>query len=387
MRRYCLLMVILCVALFMQTVAAENRPDSEAFPEIRARLARLVEQKEYSGAVTMIVSPKGVLHLNAVGEADVDQHLPMKTDSIFFIASMTKPITGLAVCKLEEEGKLKLDDLVEKYIAEFSQLKNAEGEPVQVTILQLLTHTSGLREADRTQTHHLLTLEELIPYYVSAPVQFQPGTQWKYCQSSIDTAGRIVEILSGLPFDEYLAREFFEPLGMADTTFFLNEAQVPRLAQTYRRTKDGRLEVEKNHLLLRFGKSPGKRDRVPFPSMGLFSTAPDYARLCRMLLNEGELDGRRLLKPETVRRYHTVHTQELLTTPGNGWGVGVAVVREPQGITAKLSPGTFGHGGAYGTQSWIDPERKVAWVLMVQRSDFSNAARRAFHDVFFSQLP
>jgi len=386
----------LCVAVSGQIARAEGQTAPQqipGFPEVQEQLARLVEQKEIAGAVATVVTPSQVLHLSAVGQANIEKQIPMQTNSICFIASMTKPITGLAVCKLEEEGKLKLDDPVSKYIPEFKELKNKEGEPVEVTILQLLTHTSGLQEIDRSKTHHLLTLKELIPYYVEKPIQFQPGTQWKYCQSSINTAGHIVEIVSGVPFDEYLAREFFEPLKMVDTTFYLTEAQLPRLVETYRRNDNGELEREKNHLLLMFGKEPAKRDRTPFPNMGLYSTAPDYARLAQMLLNQGELDGKRILKPETVKRFRTMHTPAELSTaftPGNSWGVATCVVRNPQGITAQLSPGTFGHGGAYGTQVWIDPERNIAWVLMVQRSNFKNGdasvAREVFQEGFLPKL-
>ncbi len=362
------------------------------FPNVHEQLNALVKQNEISGAVTAVVTPDRVLHLDAVGFADIEKQTPMQPNTIFWIASMTKPVAGLAICKLEEEGKLKLEDPVSKYIPEFKELKNAKGEPVEVTILQLLTHTSGLQEADRGRTHHLMTLKEFIPHYVQKPVHFQPGTQWKYCQSSINTAGHIVEVLTGDSFDEYVKREFFEPLKMVDTTFYLNDEQATRLAEAYRRTEEGKLVPEQVHYLLRYGKLAERRDRAPYPNAGLFTTAPDYARLAQMLLNEGELDGRRYLKPETVQRFRTMHTAPELTTgftTGNSWGVGTCVVREPQGITAKLSPGTFGHGGAYGTQIWIDPVKKQAWVLMVQRSNFKNGdasvARQAFQDAFLSE--
>jgi len=389
-------MVFTCVPLLSPQGHAEDRaptkPDS-GFPEVHQELAKLVEQHEIAGAVTVVVTKDQVLHRDTVGLQNIEKNIPMQPNSIFFIASMTKPITGLAVCKLEEAGKLKLEDPVSKYIPEFKNLKNAAGEPVEVTILQLLTHTSGLQEIDRSKTHQLLTLKELIPYYVEKPVHFQPGTQWKYCQSSINTAGHIVELLSGMSFDEYVSKEIFEPLKMADTTFYLTDEQRPRLAEAYRRTDAGTLEVEQNHLLLMFGKDPAKRDRTPFPNMGLFSTAPDYARFCQMLLNGGELDGKRIVKPETVLRFRTMHTPEEMSTaftPGNSWGVAVCVVRHPQGITADLSPGTYGHGGAYGTQAWIDPVRGVAWVMMVQRTNFKNGdasnARDAFQKAILPKL-
>jgi CubicO group peptidase (beta-lactamase class C family) len=185
-----------------------------------------------------------------------------------------------------------------------------------------------------------------------------------------------------MPFEEFLEQRLFAPLGMKDTTFYLSEEQLPRLATSYRRTDDGTLEP----IPIRFldGKSPTSRDRFPAGNGGLFSTAPDYARFCQMILNGGELDGRRYVSPESVKLMTSVQTDGLKTgfTEGNGWGLGWCVVREPQGVTESHSPGSFGHGGAYGTQAWIDPVKKRIQILMVQRANFPNSdasdVRRAF---------
>ena len=177
---------------------------------------------------------------------------------------------------------------------------------------------------------------------------------------------------------------------MKDTTFYLNEKQLPRLARSYRRTSQGELESAEVSIL--HGQSPTSRDRFPAANGGLFSTAIDYARFCQMVLNGGELDGRRYLKPESAKLMTTVQTGDLKTgfTEGNGWGLGCCVVREPQGVTAMLSPGTFGHGGAYGTQAWIDPVKKRIYILMVQRANFPNSdaseLRRAFQEAASSAL-
>ena len=193
-----------------------------------------------------------------------------------------------------------------------------------------------------------------------------------------------------MPFDQFVERRLFGPLGMKDTTFYLTEEQLPRLATSYRRTDKGELEATEISIL--YGKAPTSRDRFPAANGGLFSTAPDYARFCQMILNGGELDGRRYLKPESVKLMTTVQTGDLKTgfTPGNGWGLGWCVVREPQGVTAMLSPGTFGHGGAYGTQAWIDPVKKRIYILMIQRADFPNSdasdVRRAFQEAASSAL-
>jgi CubicO group peptidase (beta-lactamase class C family) len=297
---------------------------------------------------------------------------------------MTKPITATAVLMLQDEGKLSVDDPVAEYLPEFARLKAAEGEPARVTIRHLLTHTSGLAEITPDEARDLKTLAEVIPLYVAKPVQFAPGTKWLYCQSGINTAARIVEVLSGETFDRFLERRLFTPLGMEDTTFYLSDDQLPRLARSYRRTDQGALEPAEVRIL--YGKSPTSRDRFPAANGGLFSTARDYARFCQMILSGGEYRGRHYLRPESVELMTTVQTGGLKTgfTEGNGWGLGWCVVREPQGVTAMLSPGTFGHGGAYGTQAWIDPRAKRIDILMVQRTNFPNSdgseVRRAFQE-------
>jgi CubicO group peptidase (beta-lactamase class C family) len=160
---------------------------------------------------------------------------------------------------------------------------------------------------------------------------------------------------------------------MKDTTFYLREEQLPRLAKSYSRTKEGTLEEAENFIL--HGLPPTSRERFPAANGGLFSTAPDYLRFCQMVLNGGELDGRRYLRAESVKYMTSVLTGDLETgfTPGNGWGLGWCVVRQPQGATAALSAGSYGHGGAYGTQAWIDPVDKKIYLLMVQRANFPNA--------------
>jgi CubicO group peptidase (beta-lactamase class C family) len=265
-----------------------------------------------------------------------------------------------------------------------------DGKPARVTIRHLLTHTSGLGEISPAEGRPLKTLAEVVPLYVAKPVRFEPGTNWNYCQSGINTAARVVEVVSGASFDVVVERRLFGPLGMMDTSFYLTEDQLPRLARPYRRSDRGELEATEFGILN--GRDPTSRDRFPAANGGLFSTAPDYVRFCQMLLNGGEYEGRRYLKPESVKLMSTVQTGQLKTgfTEGNGWGLGCCVVREPQGVTAMLSPGTFGHGGAYGTQAWIDPAKKRIYLLMVQRANFPNSdaseVRRAFQEAASSAL-
>lgn len=372
-------------------VKAQDLPNPGlGFPQIQERIQEQIRNNEIAGAVTMVVTPDKVLHLQATGHADREQQRPMETDSIFWIASMTKPIIGLAICKLQEEGKLDLNDPVSKHLPEFHNLKDANGEPVEITILQILTHTSGLQDVGRQKAAGITTLKELTPVIASAPVKFPPGSKWEYNQAGINTAGRIIEVLSGKTLDDYLAETFFNPLGMKDTAFFLSESQLQRLATTYQRDKVGTLHAAPDALKSR-GFDPATRDRPPLANGGLFSTAPDYGRLVQMLLNDGELDGQRYLKPESVQLFRTIQTgPDIKTgfTPGNAWGVGCCIVKEPQGITRHLSPGTFGHGGAFGTQAWIDPVKKQGLILMVQRANFPNAdaspVREAFQNAVLS---
>lgn len=375
-------------------VGAAPGSDDDAKPpaiaRIGERMEKFVHDGEIAGAVTLVATRDRVVHLEATGKADLASGRPMRPDTIFWIASMTKPVTATAVMMLQEEGKLSVEDPVEKYIPEFGRLKTAADRPARVTIRHLLTHTSGLGEISGAEARGIKNLAGVIPLYVARPVAFEPGTKWVYCQSGINSAARVVEIVSGQSFDEFVDRRLFRPLGMKDTTFYLTEEQVPRLATSYRRAGKGGLEPAEVRILN--GQSPTSHDRFPAANGGLYSTAPDYARFCQMILNGGELDGRRYLEPESVKRMTTLKTGDLKTgfTPGNGWGLGWCVVREPQGVSAVLSPGTFGHGGAYGTQAWIDPAKGRIYILMIQRSDFPNSdgteVRRAFQEEAASAL-
>ena len=331
-----------------------------------------IVQNEIPGAVTVVATRDSVVRMDAQGWADPEHKSPMQVDSIFWIASMSKPITATAVLMLMEEGKLSLDDPIAKYIPELGGLKTADGKTQRITLKHLLTHTSGMGEPTDEEARAARTLAELIPAFASKPLAFEPRTRWKYCQSGINTLGRIVEIVSGEPFEVFLRKRIFDPLGMKDTAFYLTEAQMPRLVTPAKR--DGEQLVPAEVGLL-FGHPPTWRDHYPAANGGLFSTAPDYTRFTQMLLNGGVLDGRRYLTSESVRMMSTVQTGDLVTgfSPGNGWGLGVCIVRQPQGVTAMLSPGTFGHGGAFGTQAWIDVNKGVALILMVQRSNFKNS--------------
>jgi CubicO group peptidase (beta-lactamase class C family) len=357
---------------------------AQTIPAVSEAMDKAIAAKEIAGSVTLVAGPDETLHLAANGFADLEKKISMKLDSIFWIASMTKPVTGTAVMMMQDAGKLSVDDPVSKYLPEFKDLKDATGKEVIVTLKQCLTHSSGLSEVTPQESGSVTTLKDLMPLIVAKPVQFAPGSQWKYCQTGINTAARVVEVVSGQDFATFLDQRLFEPLGMKDTTFYPDEDQAKRIAGSYSRNAAG--ELEKAALMF-LGNAPlTSRERYPRANGGLFSTAPDYARFARMILHGGELDGKRYLSEKSVQQMTTVQSGDLVTgfTPGNGWGLGWCVIREPQGVSATLSPGTHGHGGAYGTQAWIDPVKKRIHLLMVQRANFPNSdgseVRRLFHE-------
>jgi CubicO group peptidase (beta-lactamase class C family) len=362
---------------------------ADSFAAVSSAMQECISKQEVAGAVALIATRDKALHLEAAGLADIAARIPMKTDAIFWIASMTKPITATAVMMLQEEGKLSVDDPVAKYLPELGNLKTPAGEPAKLTLRHLLTHTSGMPEATADQYRQARSLAAVMPFYAGKSLKFEPGSKWQYCQSGVNSLGRIVEVVSGQSFPAFLQKRLFDPLGMKDTTFYLSTQQLARLAGSYRRAG---ATLEEAPISFLNGHQPTDHDRYPAPNGGLFSTASDYARFCRMILNQGALDGKRYLKPESVKLMTTIQTGDLKTgfTDGNGWGLGWCVVRKPQGITAMLSAGTFGHGGAYGTQAWIDPVKQVIYVLMVQRSDFPNSddssVRRAFQTAAASAL-
>jgi CubicO group peptidase (beta-lactamase class C family) len=349
-----------------------------------AAMDKAIADKEIAGSVTLVAGKDGVIFSSTNGFSDLEKKTPMAKDAMFWIASMSKPVTGTAVMMMQDAGKLSVDDPVSKYIPAFKDLKDKDGKPVTVTIKQCLTHSSGLSEVSPQESGDIATLEALMPLIVAKPVMFEPGSQWQYCQTSINTAARVVEVVSGEPFPEFLEKHLFSPLGMKDTTFYPDEKQAARIATSYKRTDAG--ELEKAGLMFLGNKPITSKERYPRANGGLFSTAEDYAKFARMILNGGELDGKRYVSEAGVKQMTTVQSGDLKTgfTPGNGWGLGWCVVREPQGVTAAVSPGTFGHGGAYGTQAWIDPVKGRAYVMLVQRANFPNSdgseVRKAFQD-------
>jgi CubicO group peptidase (beta-lactamase class C family) len=351
--------------------------------KIAPRMREFVEAKQISGGVTLVAHKGKIVHFEAVGEADIAAHRPMTKETLFAVASMTKPITATAVMILQDERKLSIDDPVSKYIPQFKDAKLAEGPPNrEMTIRDVLTHTSGLSGDQAVVGSLEKTCEEL----ATRTLKFEPGTKWEY-SPGLNVAGRVIEVVSGQSVEDFLAKRIFTPLKMTSSTFELTAERKKNLALVYKPGEDKKSIVPVDPQL-----SPGSGTPAYGPSGGLFSTAADMARFYQMVLNGGELDGQRIVSKEAVRQMTSVQTGELVTgfTPGNGWGLGWCVVREPQEVTKMLSQGTFGHGGMWGTQAWVDPKREAIFVLLIQRTEFGNGdasdIRREFQQLAVDAL-
>jgi CubicO group peptidase (beta-lactamase class C family) len=357
--------------------------DAAAPARIATRMQQFFDDKQIAGAVTLVMRNGQIVHFEAVGSADIAEKRPMTRDCMFAIASMTKPITATAMLILQDEGKLSVDDPVSKFIPQFKDARLAD-RPLarEITIHDLMTHSAGLSPPAGKGRFAKISLRETAEQIAAAPLQFEPGTKWKY-SDGITVCGAIIEAVSGKPYDDFLAERIFRPLKMDDTTFYPDANAQRRVATMYHRTATGDLEAVERHVP---SADSGHRP-TPSPSGGLYSTAADMARFYQMILDGGQSDGKQIVSRAAVEQMTKVQTGDLVTgfTPGNGWGLGWCIVRQPQGITKMLSPGTFGHGGAYGTQGWIDPKRQMVFVLMVQRSDFPNSdaseVRQAFQQL------
>jgi CubicO group peptidase (beta-lactamase class C family) len=380
----------------LATIAPESvGVSSERLRRIDAAMTRLVDEKQVAGLVTLLERHGKIVHFNAAGKLDVRKPDPLQKDSIFRIYSMTKPITGVAMMMLYEEGKWRLDDPVTRYIPEFARLKvyagkNDDGSPKledakrSMTMRELMTHTGGLGYVlnannpvdkmiiDANVLNARAPLQDMITGLAKIPLLAQPGTRWSY-SIGVDVQGYLVEKFSGQPFAEFVRTRIFEPLGMKDTAFYVPKEKLLRLAQVH--TGAGaNLAVDENRpdaTLVPAGPSGGG---------GLFSTAADYARFSEMLLQGGQFNGVRLLAPRTVEMMRTNHVNpDPLKTmpPGTGWGMDFQIVIDAAAAGDSVSSGTYSWFGIAGTWFWIDPVEDLAFVGMVQHQ--SLATTRAIH--------
>jgi len=358
--------------------------NADGLAKIPARMKEFVEAGKISGAVTLVAKDGKIVHLEAIGLLDVASKAPMKEDTIFAIASMTKPITATALMILVDEGKIKLNDPVAKYIPQFKQAKLKSGDALSraITVFDCLTHTSGLVGDQQCPQ----SLEATGNMLAQRPLGFQPGQRWQY-SPGLNVIGRLIELAAGQPFERFLQERIFHPLGMKDTTFTPTAQQKKRIVTLYKPGKKKSSLQAATHWI-----NDLSQDRPPNPSGGLFSTAADMARFYQAILNGGELDGKRIVSKVAVKKMTSPQTGDLKTgfTPGNCWGLGWCIVRQPQGVSESLSEGTYGHGGAFGTQGWVDPQRKMIYVLMIQRTGFGNSdgsnIRRTLHKLTVESL-
>ncbi|MDR3638818.1 MAG: serine hydrolase [Isosphaeraceae bacterium] len=353
---------------------------------IKSALQPFIESHSLAGAVTLVADKNEVLSLEAVGYADIAGGKAMPTDALFWIASQSKPVTATALMMLVDEGKVKLDDPVQKYLPEFHDTWLAVEQDKDhillkrpdhpITVREILSHTSGLpfKSAIEDPTLDLLTLRVGAKSYAMTPLLFAPGTKYQYSNAGINTAGRIIEVVSGMPYEDFLDKRLFQPLGMKDTTFWPNEEQLTRLAKSYRpnSSKTDLEEIKIGQL-----KYPlNDRSRQPMPAGGLFSTAADIARFCQMVLNRGEFKGKRYLSEASVAEMTKRQTHaSLKDSYGLGWATGGR---------------SWGHGGAQATNMTIESDRGLIFVWMVQAAGFpgnGDKSQGAFRKAADEQFP
>lgn len=359
--------------------------DAAKLKHLRPKLQAYVDKNVVAGAVVAVGTHQGLVAIEAVGHQNREQGLAMRPDALFRIASMTKPITALAVMILVDDGKVSVEDPVEKHLPEFKGQMILSGRDKEtgtvtlakpsrpITLRDLLTHTSGLPGGFPEGIADLyyrrqLTLGEAVAISSQRPLDFEPGARWSYCNAGIDTLGRVVEVVSGESFERFLQKRVFGPLGMRDTTFYPNDNQLSRLAGLYD-LKDGQL-IHVGYQLL----GPTKTAKHPIPAGGLYSTAEDLARLYQAMLLRGAIGELRIISEKSVSEMTRNQTGDLPAgfTPNVGMGFGWQVTRRPEGVHAMLTSGTYGHGGAFGTQGWIDPGEDLFVILLIQRVSLGN---------------
>ena len=388
---------------------------AQRLERLHAGMQGFVDRNEAAGIVTLIMREGRLVDLHATGFQDKESKTPMRTNTMFRIASMTKPITSVAVMMLYEEGKLFLTDPVSKFIPAFKAqqvLEPGADKPVparrQTNIRDLLTHRSGIsygflnggplgnsyRKNGVTDglTTTTMTLAEAIDKLAAEPLVAHPGTAFNYSLST-DVLGRVVEVASGQPFEVFMRERIFKPLKMTDTDFVVPEAKWPRMATVY--SPDGSSGIRPMKDPESFGNthmSPVAyyKSKTYFSGgAGLVSTAADYARFGQMLLNGGSLDGAQILSPKTIELMTVNHTPDLASIPiagaGYGWGLGVRVLTDLAATQTLGSVGNYGWSGIYGTTFWVDPKEKLVAIMLVQRYPGATVAG-AFQPLVYQAL-
>ena len=408
------LLTLPCLAGSLPTVKPEEVGlSTERLQRISEMIERRIQAGEMTGAVAVVARKGKLVYQTSQGVMDLESKQAMSPATMFRVASMTKPVTGIAIMMMVEEGKVRINDPVSRYIPEFRGMKvavaagGAQGgrggaaapAPAapggrgaapsfytmpavrEITVKDLLTHVSGLASgAMSNSTVQSVArkqgekLADYIPRLGTTALEFQPGSRWAYsAQAGFDTLGRIVEIASGMPLDQFFQKRIFEPLGMKDIAFWPSDAQWPRVASVYSRGANG---------LTKSQNPNGMSSNVYFMgSGGLISTAEDYIPFGAMLANSGELNGKRLLSRKTVEMLSAAHVPDTLPgrAAGEGYGLSVRVVTDHAKRGTMLSTGTFGWSGVYGTHFFVDPKEDLVGVLMVQTSN--QEVNRDFEDL------
>jgi CubicO group peptidase (beta-lactamase class C family) len=390
MRKPLCLLLLVIVAGCLPEVSAQSATGNVNQPILSAiapRMKSFVDEHTVAGVVTLVARDNDILEFEASGMADIEAGHPMRKDTIFQIMSMTKPVTGIAIMMLAEQGKLALRDPVEQYLPEFHDLRVAVpvgpdaarlGIPNHaITIRDLLTHTAGIQDypgppaiRDYAQTM-AVPLDEVVRQLARQPLLFQPGTQWSYSSPGIEILGRIIEVCSGEKYDHFITEHILQPLGMKDSFFFPPADKISRFAMVYAQ-KDGKLVRAPATIL---GGDPAKYRQgavFPAPGWGLYSTAEDLLHLYRMMLNDGVYEGHRYLSPFSVHLMTEPHTREIHPVGwmrGSDYGLAWEIATHPLGELAGHTLGSYGHGGAFGTQGWIDPANHLISIMLIQRSD------------------
>jgi CubicO group peptidase (beta-lactamase class C family) len=383
-----ILLVITCGALLSaadQTIrsAGMNETTLSHIPE---RMKDFIDRQTIPGAVTLIADGNDVVEFDALGMADIEARRPMQKNTIFQIMSMTKPVTAVGIMMLAEEGKLALRDPVERYLPEFKNQHVATNvgpdaarlsiPDHSITIRDLLTHTSGIQDSAPAAIHEYpqlmnVPLDEVVRQLAKQPLLFQPGTQWSYSSPGIEILGRLIEVCSGRKYEDFISERILRPLGMKDTFFYPSPDKIARIAMVYVQ-KDGKLVRAPANIL---GGDPTKYRQgaiFPAPGWGLCSSAEDLLHLYQMMLNRGIYEGRRYLSPFSIHLMTEAQTTGIRPVGwmrGADYGLAWEVVTDPLGELAGHSKGAYGHGGAFGTQGWIDPENQLISILLIQRAD------------------
>jgi CubicO group peptidase (beta-lactamase class C family) len=386
---FCLL-AFLAVALASAVAQSNTKAagvDQDVLSKIPQRMKSFIDRQTVAGAVTLVAHGSDIVEFDATGMADVEAGHAMQKDTIFQIMSMTKPVTAIGIMMLAEEGKLALRDPVEDYLPEFKGLRvrttvgpdaaRASVPNHAITIRDLLTHTAGIQDypgppaiPDYAQTMSV-TLDEVVKQLAKQPLLFQPGTQWSYSSPGIEILGRIIEVCSGEKYVDFITEHILQPLGMKDSFFFPPPDKISRIAMVYAQ-KDGKLVRSPASIL---GGDPAKYRQgavFPAPGWGLYSTAEDLLHLYRMMLNGGVYEGHRYLSPFSVHvmtEPQTTGIQPVGWMRGSDYGLAWEIVTDPLGELAGHTIGSYGHGGAFGTQGWIDPNNDLISILLIQRSD------------------